>query len=64
MSSPFARKVIQSKNKVKIDGVTNTNNQCIPRYILQKEIQNQKIVHKQRDTVKVALLNVDITIKD
>ena len=64
MSATFARNAIQSKNKVKIHGVTRTDNRGIPKCILQTEMQNQKIADEIRNTVKVAVLNVDKTVKD
>ena len=64
MSATFARNAIQSKNKVKIHGVTRTDNRGIPKCILQTEMQNQKIADEIRNTVKVAVLNGDKTVKD
>ena len=64
MSASFARNAIKSKNKVKIHGVTRTDNRGIPKCVLQTEVQNDKVAEEQRNTVKVAVLEGDKTIQD
>jgi len=64
MSATFARNSIKSMNKVKIHGVTRTDNRGIPRCILQTELQNSKLADEQRNTVKVAILEGDSIIED
>ena len=64
MSASFARYSINSINKIKIHGVTRTDNRGIPKCVLQTELQNDKMADEQRNTVKVAVLENDTTIKD
>ena len=48
--------------KVKIHGVTRTDNRGIPKCVMQTEIQNYKVVDETRNTVKVAVLENDSSI--
>ena len=64
MSASFARHSMRLQNKVKIHGVTRTDNRGIPKYIMQTQLQNSKMADEQRNTVKVAVLDGDSTIKD
>ena len=64
MSATFARNSIRLQNKVKIHGVTRTDNRGIPSCVMQTLIQNSKLADEQRNTVKVAVLKGDSSIKD
>ena len=50
MLATFAQNSIISKNKVKIHGVTRTENRGLPRCILQTEFQNSKMADEQRNS--------------
>ncbi len=64
ISATFARYLIHLENKVKIHGVTRKYNRGIPKCIMQTQLQNSKMADKQRNTVKVAVLDGDSAVKD
>jgi len=64
MSAAFARHAIKSRNKVKIHGVTRTDNRGLPRCIMQTEVKCEKMADKQRNTVKAAILEGGSIVED
>ena len=64
MSSTFARSVLNSKNKVKIHGVTRTDDCGIPKCVIQTEFPNSQIADEHQNAVKAAVLEGDSIIKD
>ena len=62
MSATFARNAMRHTKKVKIHGVTRTDNRGIPKCVMQTEIQNDKVADETRNTVKVAVLENDSSI--
>jgi len=64
MSVTFARYYIKPINKIKIHGVTRSDNRGIPKCVMQIELQNAKVSDEKRNTVTFALLENDSKIED
>ena len=64
MSASFARAVLLSRNRVKINGVRRCDKKGIPDCVKQVELKNEKLVLQTRNTVKVAVLEGDDVIED
>ena len=64
MSAQFAKTALNSRNKVKIHGVTRNHNKGVPKIIEQQEMQNEQQALAVKGTVKVAVLKNDPVIKD
>ena len=64
MSAQFAKRSINSKNKVKVHGVARNHMKGVPKIIQQQEMQNETQALSVKGTVKVAVLKNDPDMKD
>ena len=64
MSALFARRVMGSYNRVKIHGVTRREGKGVHSCIKQYEVQDEKTLDSIQNTLKVAVLEGDKTVKD
>jgi len=64
ISALFCKRAQNSKNKVNTHGVCRGELKGIPKWILQKEVQNEMLQPQLRGAVKAAVLDGDPDIKD
>ena len=64
MSAMFVKRAIESKNKVKIHGVTRNHLKSIPLIVEQAEVANESAALTEKGTVKVVVLKGDPTCTD
>ena len=64
MSAQFAKKSINSKNRVKIHGVARNHTKGVPKIVQQQEMQNETQALSVKGIVKVAVLQNDPDMKD